>query len=264
MNRLEQSDLFPLNSRPALEQRVRQGTLTYAGPLLMVFARFVLAYLAQGFVAVLYALQSHPHPWLAAAPWWTVTGTLVDLGSVGLLVWLTRREGIQLKDLVGLENDNSRRDLLRAFLLAVLFFVVGLAGGIVSSIALYGSAPPPRIMGPLPLWAALYSVFVWPLIWATAEQMTYNGYAAPRLQALTGRTWIAILITCIGYGLQHIALPGMPSISFMVYRFLPAFLIGLVMVPLYLRWRGLLPFMIAHWLLDTLSTLTQVLLPLIR
>lgn len=230
------------------------------GPMLMIFARLILAYLAQVLVAGLFALQAHPDPWLAAAPWFTVTGTLIDLGSLGLLAWLTRREGIRLVDLLSLERGQFRRDLLLAPVILIVFLIVGIASGAVSAIVLYGNAPP-QIMGPLPLWGALYSVLVWPIIWAAAEQMTYNGYAAPRLQALTGRTWLAVLITCVGYGLQHIALPSLPDPQFALYRFLPAFAIGLVMVPLYLRWRRLLPFIIAHWFVDALSALTQVLLP---
>lgn len=238
--------------------------MIYARPMFMVFARLLLAYLVQALVAVFYTLRSNPHPWLAAAPWWTVTGSLIDLASLGLLVWLTHREGLQLKDLIAFDPPQFWRDLARALMLTVILLVVGLVGGIAASTMIYGSTPPPRIMGPLPLWAALYSVLVWPILWAIAEQMTYNGYAAPRLQAFTGKTWAAVLITCTGYGLQHIALPGVPNLSFMLYRFLPAFFIGLVMVPLYLRWHRLLPFIIAHWFLDTLSTLTQILLPLIR
>lgn len=251
------------NSRAVLEQRARTGQLTFIGPLLMVFARLVLAFLMQAVVAALYTWRAHPDPWLAAAPWFTVTGTLVDLGSLALLTRLTRREGIRLVDLLGLEPRQIPRDLLRAAGIALVFLVVGIACGAASSILLYGSSPPPRIMGPLPLWAALYSLLVWPVIWGAVEQMTYNGYAAPRLQALTGKTWLAVLITCIGYGLQHIALPALPDVRFMLYRFLPAFGIGVVMILLYLRSRRLLPFIVAHWLVDALSALTQVLLPLL-
>jgi uncharacterized protein len=261
--KMEKSNAPQLNSRTALEARARHGDLTLFGPMLMVFARLILAYLAQALVARLYAWQAHPNPWLAAAPWFTVTGTLIDLGSLGLLAWLARLEGIRLVDLLSLERGQLRRDLLLAPVITIILLIVGITSGAVSAMVLYGNAPPPQIMGPLPVWGALYSVLVWPLIWGTAEQLTYNGYAAPRLQVLMGRTWLAVLITCVGYGLQHIALPSLPDLQFALYRFLPAFALGLVMVPLYLRWRRLLPFIIAHWFVDTLSALTQVLLPLI-
>jgi membrane protease YdiL (CAAX protease family) len=252
---------FLENSREVLEARVRDGRLTLAGPLVVVFARTVLAFGAQGVVAAVFAARGHPDPWLAAAPWFTVSGTLVDIGSLALIMWLLRREGTRLRDLLGLERAGVRRDLLLTPAIVAVFLVVGVASGAAASILLYGATPPPQIMGPLPLWAGFYSVLIWPILWAIGEQMTYNGYALPRLQALTGRTWLAVLIACIGFGLQHVALPNLPDTRFLLYRFLPPFLIGLAVFPLFLRLRRLLPFIIAHWIFDVLSALTQVLLP---
>jgi membrane protease YdiL (CAAX protease family) len=141
---------------------------------------------------------------------------------------------------------------------------VGVAAGAITGILLYGpGVPPPQIFGPLPLWAALYSVVVWPVIWAVAEQMTYSGYALPRLQALSGRTWVALLITSLGYGLQHIALPSLPDVRFMLYRFLPAAVVGLTMFLVYLRLRRLRPLILAHWFADITSAVLFVLVPLL-
>jgi membrane protease YdiL (CAAX protease family) len=61
-------------------------------------------------------------------------------------------------------------------------------------VLLYRSAPAPMPVGPVPLLGALYSLLIWPAIWAVAEELTYLGYALPRLEALTGHTWIALLL----------------------------------------------------------------------
>jgi hypothetical protein len=251
------------NSRADLEQRARAGQLAWSGPLVMVLARTVLAFAAQGLVAALYAARANPQPWLAAAPWFTVTGTLVDLGCLALLAGLTRREGLGLGHLLGPSRASLARDLLVALGLVVLLMGVGIAAGAVVTPLLYGpGAPPPRIFGPLPPWAALYSVVVWPVVWAVAEQMTYSGYAAPRLQALAGRMWVALLVTNIGYGLQHIALPSLPDVRFMLYRFLPAVAVGVTMTLVYLRLRRLRPLIFAHWVADVTSAVMFVLLPM--
>jgi membrane protease YdiL (CAAX protease family) len=182
---------------------------------------------------------------------------------LGLLAWLARREGLRLADLLGPGRGPLARDLLVATGLIILLMGVGVIAGTVASRLLFGpGAVPPRIFGPLPLWAALYSVVVWPVIWAAAEQMAYNGYAAPRLQALTGNTWPALLITNLGYGLQHIALPSLPDVRFMLYRFLPAVVVGLTMTLVYLRLRRLRPLIFAHWFADVTSAVLFVLLPL--
>ena len=66
-------------------------------------------------------------------------------------------------------------------------------------------------------------------------------------EALTGRSWRAVLIVAGGFGLQHIALPLLPSGTFMLWRLPPSLLLGLINAALYLRVRRLLPFILAHW-----------------
>jgi hypothetical protein len=46
----------------------------------------------------------------------------------------------------------------------------------------------------LPIWAIVYSMTLWWVIWSPTEETTYQAYALPRLEALTGRTWVAFLI----------------------------------------------------------------------
>lgn len=65
--------------------------------------------------------------------------------------------------------------------LIVMNIFLAIAGGMVAGILMYGATPPPEIMVPLPLSGSLYSLIVWPLIWAFAEEMTYQGYASPRV-----------------------------------------------------------------------------------
>ena len=113
-------------------------------------------------------------------------------------------------------------------------------------------------MLPLPLWGSLYGLIIWPLIWAFAEEMTYQGYALPRIEVLTGRPWLAVLIVGFGWALQHCALPIMSDWRFAVYRFASSLLIGLVLPIIYLRTRRLMPFIIAHWAANLVAVLTAV------
>ena len=43
------------------------------------------------------------------------------------------------------------------------------------------------------------------MLWGMTEEMTYQGYALPRLELLTGQTWLAVVMVAVGFGLQHIA-----------------------------------------------------------
>jgi membrane protease YdiL (CAAX protease family) len=144
----------------------------------------------------------------------------------------------------------------------VLYIALAMTGGIINDILIYGAAPAPAVMVPLPLWGTLYSLVVWPLIWAFAEEMTYQGYALPRLETLTGRSWLAVVIIGFGWALQHIALPWMPDWRWALYRFGSSLLIGMVLPIIYLKTRRLAPFIIAHWAANFSAVLMTVVVPM--
>jgi hypothetical protein len=94
----------------SLNSCVALGRITWTGPLLLATGRSGLILLAQALAAGVFALRGHPAPWRAAAPWWTVYGTLVDLGCLALMWRFTRAEGITIRDLIG--AIRPRRNIL--------------------------------------------------------------------------------------------------------------------------------------------------------
>jgi hypothetical protein len=46
----------------------------------------------------------------------------------------------------------------------------------------------------LPLWGMLYSLILWAPIWSATEELTYNGYLAPRIAAFSGRRWVPLAV----------------------------------------------------------------------
>jgi len=251
------------NSQEALRHRLSEGRLGWAGPVLMVLARSVLALAAHGLVTVVFFVQRHPSPGTAAAAWWTVYGTLVDIGCLALLFRFTRREGIRLRDLVGFSRNTLITDVLLGVGLFVVLFPVIVAGGsLVASLLVYGTSRPdlpPGVFGrSLPRWGVLYSRLIWWVIWSFTEEMTYQGYALPRLQVLTGRSWLAILLVGSGWALQHCFLPFAVDERQLLFRFLIFLPLVIVMPILCLRLRRLLPFVIAHWGMDFLLTLMTI------
>jgi membrane protease YdiL (CAAX protease family) len=250
------------NSKAKLQERLQAGRIRWTWPVLIVFARLIFAVAAQSLVAGLYLLRGHPTPWQAAGPWWIVYGTLIDIGCLVLLAWLACREGIRLLDLVSFVRRRLGRDLLLGVVFIFLFVILAFGGGTIIGRLMYGGNPAPATMVPLPLWGALYGLVVWPIIWGIAEEMTYQGYSLPRLQILSGRGWLAVLIVCIGWAIQHSALPLMLDWQWMLYRFLSSLPIAIVLPIVYFRTRRLLPFIIAHWVADAGGVLMAVVLPL--
>ena len=252
------------NADEALRRRLDAGTLTWRDPALMLFARAAGAVVAQGLVAAVFARRSSPAPWHDAAPWLPVYGTLIDAGCLALLWRFTRREGIRLSDLIGFERARLGRDALLGFALVPPSLMFILAGTSAAGWLVYGTLTPPYLYESLPLPAALYGVLVWPFIWGLTEQMTYNGYLVPRFQVLFGSTSVAIACVAFAWSLQHVFMPLTFDAKFMVFRLLSPVPQSVFVTFLYLRLRRLVPFAIAHALMDGASVLIGVLLPLVR
>lgn len=239
------------NSRIQLEARVAEGKLTWLGPLLLVTGRTVLILLAQALFAIVFLVRGVAHPWLAAAPWWTVYGTLVDLGCLALLWKFTRKEGIRMRDLIGPIRWRYGQDFLLAIGILVVMFPLFVFGAWISTWLLGPYQPFPGLTDGriLPLWATIYSFTLFWMIWSPTEELTYTGYALPRLQALGG-TWAAVVVTSFWWTIQHPFLPFLLDWRNFAWRFV-AFLPAIVVLSLiYLRLRRLPPLILAHWTMD--------------
>jgi hypothetical protein len=238
-----------------IKERVAAGRIGWTGPLLLLAARSVLLVAAQALVALILLERGHATPWRAAGDWWTVYGTLVDIGCLLGLKYFTRREGIRLRDLLGPVRMRGGRDVWLGLGYFCLIFPFFLAGSYGARLLLYGFTDNSvnrylLHMHALPVWATVYSVTLWWMIWSPTEEATYNAYVLPRMQALTGRKWIPWMFVGFWWALQHCALPFVPDWKYLAFRFL-GFLPGvLVMMLFYLRTRRLTPLIVAHWPMD--------------
>jgi hypothetical protein len=251
------------NSQAQIEYRVGKRQVTWVGPLTVMTARSIFMIVAQALVAALYLLRGHPSAWNAAAPWWTVYGTLVDVGCLALMLKFTRSEGIRLRDLIGQLRLRWGHDLLLGMGCFIAFLVCFTFPGLLAGKLVFGSAHPAMYPGmlaerTLPSWAVIYSFCIWWLIWSPTEEMTYNGYALPRIHALTGRKSVAVLLVGFCWALQHCFLPFILDWRYVVWRFL-FFLPGVLVASLiYLRIRRLSPLILAHWPMDLMAAILTV------
>ncbi|MGD0155249.1 MAG: CPBP family glutamic-type intramembrane protease [Terracidiphilus sp.] len=243
------------NLPQAINERVAAKRITWAGPLLMVTARSVLLIAFQALVALILLERGKATPWRAAGDWWGVYGTLVDIGCLLGLKYFTRREGIKLRDLLGPVRMSRGHDVWLGLGYFLLIFPFFLGGSYATRLLLYGSADQSLNryllhMHALPVWATVYGLTLWWMIWSPTEEATYNGYVLPRMQALTGRKWVPWMFVGFWWALQHSALPFVPDWKYLTFRFL-GFLPGvLVMMLFYMRTRRLAPLIVAHWPMD--------------
>jgi len=243
--------LFP-NSPQEIEKRVSLGQIGWAATLLFLPARSVFMPLSQALFAAFFRLQGRPSPWQAAGAWWTVWGTLVDLGCLGCLVLLTRRENLRIRDLLGPLPRWLVPKGIACFLLIFPFFWLGgpLASWIVYH-SWHASIPAGEIFGRhLPLWGVLYSLLIWWPIWSATEELTYQGYLAARFAALSRHRWVPYCLVGFWWALQHSFIPFELNLRLFLWRFL-SFVPGvLVFLVIYLRTRRLAPLIVAHWMMD--------------
>ena len=251
------------NSQSQILARVAQRTISWTGPLLLVVGRSALMFVAQGLVAGILALQGSPTPWLSAGAWWTIYGTLIDVGCLMLMWTFTRQEGITLRNLIGPIRWRRGQDLIVGLGLFLLVFPLFVGGGVLSGLAFYGTAQVnvyPGILGGrvLPPWAIIYSLSLWWLVWSPTEEMTYQAYVLPRIQALSGRAWIAVVVVSFWWALQHSFLPFIADLRLVLWRFV-AFVHGVVAFTLiYRRTRRLAPLILAHWLMDITAVVMTI------
>lgn len=242
-----------VNSTVEIQERVAAGKVTWAGPLIMLVARSVLALICQALVAVLF-FRGSTDGWDQAGEWWRVYGTAIDVGCIVLLAWLARREGIRLWDLGSYGGRRWLRDVLIGLALFVPLLLAFAGPTLLLETLLYGGAAPVPGAG-MPMAGMLYALLAWPIVWSLAEDNTYFGYALPRLEALTGRKWLAVVVVGLFAALQHIFLPLWLEWQWVVSHFLGYFLGAVLYCLLYQRWRRLLPVHVSHWAINLVGVI---------
>lgn len=191
------------------------------------------------------------NPLLAAEKWWPFQAIFANFATFLILRYLVRREGGQYRQFFQIQKRRLRKDFLQFVWLVPVGFVLGGVPLYLFSYLILGSLVPPDLMfQPLPLWAALVALLVFPLSNALVETPTYMGYALPRLTQATGKLWFGVLLTGMALAFQHVALPVVTDSLYMLWRF-TAFLplaIGLGLI--YMRTKKLLPIVLAHYIMD--------------
>jgi hypothetical protein len=250
------------NSKISIRERVAAHKISWPRPILMLFSRLVLFAAWQGVVALAFALRGSPDPWGDSVAWWPLTVTLTNLVSIVFLRLVAKAEGLRLRDLYRVERHSFWRELLLSLGALVICGPLSMLPNTLLGNLLFGDVNLTAAMmfRPLPV-AAVYGLMLLLVVTQPfAELPTYFSYVMPRLAALTGKGWAAVIVAAFMLGAQHVAFPLIFDVRFILWRllmFLPlALWIGFA---LYKRPRLLPYLMVGHALLD--FTLLFMLLP---
>jgi membrane protease YdiL (CAAX protease family) len=169
------------------------------------------------------------------------------LALVGLLLWLVVAREKQPLSSIGLADKKLWRSLLWGLACTGLMVIgIGVAFGMIRLLDLH-QLPSGAQISPS-LWVTTLIV----IRAGIAEEVFYRGYAMMRIEALTGKSWIAALVPLALFAGFHYRLgaPGM----------IIALVLGAVLTGFFLWKRNLVANMFAHFLVDFVP---NVLLPLL-
>ncbi len=222
-------------------------------PWLMLVARSLLFLALQALIALIFLLSGSVDSWNASAGWWPFSIIITDLVCLALLIHFYRQEGKRFWDVFHVERKFIKQDLF--FLLGFLVIAgpLGYLPNLWCARWLFGD---PQIaldllVRPLPVWAAIASFALFPLLQGLVEIPTYMLYALPRLEVQGLHPWLAVALASSFLSAQHMFAPFLPDSRFITYR-LVMFLPFAVLIALVMRARPrLMPYMaVIHALMD--------------
>lgn len=228
---------------------------TKATVLMMLFSRIILFVVFQLGFYVLFSMLGKNNSWMMGAAYWPFVMVLTNLVCVVLLSRLLKRERTRFRDFFVFNKTTFQKDLLLSIGLFCFTGVLGFLPSPVLGNWFFGDV----MLGnrlffqPLPQWAAVVTLVLFPLSMPFGELTTYFGYVMPRLEQTTKSKALATILPALMLSFQHAALPLLFNLGgmFLLWRalvFLPfAFSLALI-----IRWRPrLFPFfLIGHFLID--------------
>lgn len=204
-------------------------------------------------VALLLAAGGSAQPWAESAAWWPLTAVLANVLTLALLARWARWEGFDLRSFYRPDRTRLRRDLPVAVLVSLGGAALAAGANLGLATALWGD---PQValdlfVRPLPTWAVLLAVVLFPVTTAATELPLYYGYLQPRLAARGAAGWTVLVLPAAFHALQHATLPLLLDPQFLAWRALMFAPFALLLAWAFRRRPTLLPYLVVvHLLLD--------------
>jgi len=200
-----------------------------------------------------FRLSDSPVAWDASATWWPFAIVFTDLACLGLLIRFYRQEGKCFWNIFRIEPQFIKQDLLFMLGFLIIGGPLGYLPNLLSAQWLFGD---PQValdvlVRPLPAWAVITSLMLFPLLQGLVEIPIYMLYAMPRLEAQGLRPWLSVTLASFFLSAQHIFAPFLPDGRFITYRLI-MFLPFAILIAVVMRTRPrLMPYMaVIHVLMD--------------
>jgi len=219
------------------------GSITY----LLLISRLLLFVCFQAVIAIIV------HSWQASQKYWLLTATLTNIVSIVLLFILFRRDGDGYFNIFSFNKVSLKKDVIIFIGLAAVSVPIVFVPGYLLSMMIWDdpNVPAEMMFGPIEKGLVYILLIAFPVTIAFAELATYFVYIMQKLKKQMRVKWLAVLLPVVFLSIQHVTLPFIPDLSFIVYRalvFLPfAILLG---VSIYYRPSLFIYFAILHGIMD--------------
>ena len=207
----------------------------------------------QSIFALVFLLVGNQDPWTSGAAWWPFS--VIGTNGITMLVLIRyfKSQGRRYRDIFMIKKEQVKQDIGSMILILLLLLPVAFLPNVISAQLLFGDqlTAVGMLFQPLPLWAIVISMVIFPITQGLAEIPLYMSCCMPELEKRLRAPFIALLLPVLFLGAQHIAVPLLFDSRFILWRlvmYMPfALLVGIV---IRLKPR-LLPYLVVlHVLMD--------------
>lgn len=183
--------------------------------------------------------------------WWSVIAVILNCLTIGLLVFLAKRDGQTFWQLINYQKGKTT--WLQIVGVTLLVLVVGMAGMYLAGFLCYSNFlyAPPVMIAPIPKVLAAINMVLLPISTTFAEDGLYLGCGVNQIK----NKYVAIILPAFFYALQHCFIPTLLDGKYIVYRFLSFLPLTFILCWYYYRKRNPLPIMVGHALIDLATTI---------
>lgn len=194
--------------------------------------RLVLFALFQGLIAFIFFLLKIENAWQKSQGWWILSALLTNIVTFFVLKNYFKNQGTGYFDNFKFVKKDWWKDFLILIAVMLITIPISMYPNMFLANLLFGSEEITfdLFFRSIPLWVII-SGFVWAILQGLIELPYYFAYLMPQLETKLNNGWKAWAIASFFLALQHIALPLIFDIRFMLWRlgmfFLFAFFVGL-------------------------------------
>lgn len=181
--------------------------------------------------------------------WWSIVATIVNIITILLLVFITKKIGSSYKELINYEKGKTK--VKQVVIISIIVLVVGTMGMYLAGFICYHKLPyaSPMMIAPIPVVLAIINFIILPLTVPFAEDALYLGCGVNQIK----NKYLAIFIPAFFYALQHSFIPTLFDGKYIIYRFLSFLPLTIILCWYYKKKKNPVPIMIGHALIEVTS-----------